>query len=155
MDFKWKYHFIGFYIYILKPIQNLKQMFETQFECWRTLPLPYLFQCPLLRSRRDWNRLDSPLPWKDPNKTRTSFVICQTGRKTRSRQTKPLIRPSNKFIFFQNKFDLILQILYTESVYILICCLQFKSSSNWWKFEDIWGKFTKIMLFFVQKRSSL
>ena len=26
---------------------------------------------------------------------------------------------------------------------------QFKSSSNWWKFEDIWGKFTKNM--FVAK----
>ena len=56
------------------------------------------------------------------------------------------------FFLLQIKFYLIWQVLYIESVYILMCCLQSKSSSNWWKFEDIWGKFTKHMLFFVQKK---
>ena len=49
--------------------------------------------------------------------------------------SKVLVRASNKVIYFQNKFYFILPVLYTESVYILICDLQFKSSSNWWKLK--------------------
>ena len=47
------------------------------------------------------------------------------------------VRASNEVIYFQNKFYLILTVLYTESIYILIFGLQFKLSSNWWKFKEV------------------
>ena len=59
---------------------------------------------------------------------------------------KTKLKAFNKFIYFQKEFYLILQVLCTERVCILISGLQFKSSSNWWKFEENLWKLVFVFL---------